>query len=305
MDLRHFQCFLVVAEELHFSRAAERLHMEQSPLSRAIKELEEDLGVQLLVRTTRSTRLTRAGHLFLEHVRRIFAAVEQARDSIQSGAMGFHDQLRIALSEISARQRLPALLALCRQEDPEVALRLFDVPLSQQIRGLHDDVYDVGFSLTNEVGNGVIAHPLWSEPLVVAIPARHPLLAYRQIPLEELARYPLALCDPQTYEGQTRAVDRLLRRLEQEPRLVDRVSSFDLMMTLVSAGLALGLGAASHIAVGREWGVVARPLAGRESVVTTYLLRTDAEPSQTLARFIERASAVEPAAFCKPANCTE
>ena len=79
MELRHLRCFLAVAEELHFARAAERLHMEQSPLSRAIKELEEDLSEQLFVRTSRSTRLTRAGNLFLEHVPRIFMALPPAR----------------------------------------------------------------------------------------------------------------------------------------------------------------------------------------------------------------------------------
>ena len=82
MELRHLRCFISVAEELHFARAAEKLHIEQSPLSRAIKELEEELGVMLFARTTRSTRLTRAGRLFLEHVQRVFTALEQARDSV-------------------------------------------------------------------------------------------------------------------------------------------------------------------------------------------------------------------------------
>lgn len=76
MNLRHLRCFIAVAQELHFDRAAERLHIEQSPSSRAIKELQEELGVQLLVRTTRSTRMTRAGKLYLEHVPRVFAALQ-------------------------------------------------------------------------------------------------------------------------------------------------------------------------------------------------------------------------------------
>lgn len=99
MEIRHLRFFLAVAEELHFARAAERLHIEQSPLSRTIKELEADLGEQLFVRTSRSTRLTRAGKLFLEHVPRVFTSLQQARDSVAAAANGFHGQLRIALSD--------------------------------------------------------------------------------------------------------------------------------------------------------------------------------------------------------------
>ena len=87
MELRHLRCFLAVAEELHFARAAERLHIEQSPLSRAIKELEEELDVLLFARTTRSTRLTRAGRMFMEHVPRVFTALQQARDSVKAAAI--------------------------------------------------------------------------------------------------------------------------------------------------------------------------------------------------------------------------
>ena len=88
MELRHLRYFLAVAEELHFARAAEKLHIEQSPLSRAIKELEEELGVKLLARTTRRTKLTHAGALFLEHVRRVLTALQQARESVQTVAKG-------------------------------------------------------------------------------------------------------------------------------------------------------------------------------------------------------------------------
>jgi DNA-binding transcriptional LysR family regulator len=155
----------------------------------------------LFARTTRSTRLTRAGKLFLEHVRRVFTVLEQARDSVKAAANGFHGQLRVALSDGITPSRLPALLALCRQEEPEVELRFFEVPLSQQIKGLHDDLYDVGFAQSDEVGDGITTMPVWSDALMVAVPARHPLLAHKRIPLEELLRYPLVLCDPQVCEG--------------------------------------------------------------------------------------------------------
>lgn len=288
MDLRHLRCFLAVAEELHFARAAEKLHIEQSPLSRTVKELEEELGVQLFIRTSRSTRLTLAGRLFLKHVPRVFTALEQARESVKSAANGFHGQLRIALSDGITPSRLPALLARCREEDPEIEIRLFEVPLAQQLKGLHDDLYDAGLSMADEVGDGIIVEPAWEDELMVAVPARHPALAYKRIPLEEVLRYPLVLGDPAVCEGHARQLDRILRKQEKEPLVVQHVATFDVMMALVSAGLALGLAGTAHIAASREPGVVGRPLAGRSPMLTTYLLRRDTEPSQALARFIER-----------------
>jgi len=300
MELRHLRYFLAVAEELHFARAAERLHIEQSPLSRAIKELEESLGVQLFVRTTRNTRLTRAGKLFLESVPRVFTALQQASDSVKAAAHGFHGQLRVALSDGIAPSRFSAFLALCRQEEPETEIRLSEVPLSQQIKGLHDDLYDVGFAQSDEVGDGIVAEAVWDDPLMVAVPARHPLLAHRHLPLEEVLRYPLVLGDPHLCEGHVRQIEHVLRRAEQEPLIAERVASTDLMMALVSAGFALGLAGASQIVASREPGVIARPLAGRAPRLTTYLLRPDNEPSETVTRFIERVGAIEPLDARKP-----
>ncbi|VUM28830.1 HTH-type transcriptional regulator BenM [Stenotrophomonas maltophilia] len=229
----------------------------------------------------------------MEHVRRVLAALEQARDSVKAAANGFHGQLRVALSDGITPSRLSALLALCRQEEPEVEIRFFEVPLSQQIKGLHNDLYDVGFAQSNEVGDGIVAMPAWSDALMVAVPARHPLLAHKRIPLDELLRYPLVLCDPQVCEGHAKHVERVLRRTEMEPLIAERVASCDLMMALVSAGFALGLAGAAHIAASREPGVVARPLALRVPPLTTYLLHLDGDPSDELARFIERVQTIE------------
>jgi len=302
MELRHLRCFLAVAEELHFARAAERLHIEQSPLSRAIKDLEDELGAQLFVRTTRSTRLTRAGKLFLEHVRRIFTALQQARDSVKAAANGFDGQLRVALSDGITPSRLPALLALCRKEEPEVEIRFSEVPLSQQIKGLHDDLYDVGFAQSDEVGDGIAAVPVWRDTLMVAVPARHPILTHKRIPLDELLRYPLVLADQQACEGYAKHIERVLRRVDVEPLVAERVVSCDLMMALVSAGFALSLIGESYIAFSREPDVVGRPLAVRVPPLTTYLLHPEGHPSEVLTRFIERVQTIDAPHFPKPAS---
>jgi DNA-binding transcriptional LysR family regulator len=284
---------MAVAEELHFARAAERLHIDQSPLSRTIKELEQELGARLFIRTTRNTQLTRAGRLLLGHMPRVFAAVEQARDSVKSAVNGFHGQLRIALSDGVTPSRLPILLARCREENPEIEIRLYEVPLAQQIKGLHDDLYDVGFSMAADVGNGILATPAWEDELMVAVPARHPLLAYKRVPVEEVLRHVLVLGDPAVCEGHARQVDRILRQQDQEPLIAQHVATFDVMMTLVSAGLAIGLAGATHITSCREPGVVARPFAGKTPMLATYLLRRDAEPSEMLAQFIERVAFID------------
>ena len=130
---------------------------------------------------------------------------------------------------------------------------------------------------------------------MVAVPTRHPVLAFKQVPLKEVLRYPLALGDPAICEGHARQVDRFLRTCEQEPLIAQRVATFDVMMTLVSAGLALGLAGEAHIISSRESGVVARRLAGKPLMLTTYLLRRDAEPSEMLARFIERVAFIDSA----------
>jgi len=294
MEFRHLRYFLAVAEELHFARAAERLHIEQSPLSRAIRELEEELGAQLFVRTSRSTRLTLAGKLLMENAPRVLLALDQARESVKAAANGFHGRLRVALSDGITPSRLPALLARCREEDPEIEIRLFEVPLAQQLSGLRDDLYDAGFSMADEVGDGIIIEPAWEDELMVAMPARHELLAHRRVPLDEVLQHPLVLGDPAVCEGHAKQIDRILRKQDREPLIEQYVATFDVMMTFVSAGLALGLAGAAHIASSHEPGVVGRPLAGKSPMLTTYLLRRDAEPSQALARFIERVEALVP-----------
>ena len=289
MELRHLRCFVALAEELHFTRAAERLHIEQPPLSRAIKELEDDLGVVLFERNRRGTVLTEAGARFLQDVRRVFAVLKQAQENVRAVAAGLSGSLRIAVSDGAIDPRLSALLARCREEEPEIEIRLSEVPLADQLRGLRSGDFSIGFAHTAEVGDGIVTEPLWHDPLVVAVPARHPLLSHKAVPLHQLAIYPLVLCDPQVCEGCHRELARLLRPLERPPDVAEHVSSLDMMLTLVGAGYGVGFITATRVAASPRPDVVIRPLAMDSAIITTYLLRPVSEDLPvSVERFIAR-----------------
>lgn len=165
--------------------------------------------------------------------------------------------------------------------------------MDQQIQGLHDDLYDVGFAMAEEVGDGIVAIPAWEDELMVAVPARHTALAHSRIPLEEVLRYPMVLGDPAVCVGHALQVERILCRQDQEPIIAQRVATFGVMMILVAAGIAFGLAGSSHIASSRELGVVARRLQGTPPMLVTYLLRRDGEPSEMLNRFIARVASID------------
>ena len=183
--------------------------------------------------------------------------------------------MRKAVSDGAIDPRLSAFLAHCREEEPEIEIRLSEVPLSEQLRGLRSGDFTIGFAHTADVGEGVVAEALWHSPLVIAVPARHELLAHKVVPLHELGDHPLVLCDPTVCEGYCREVTRLLRSLEREPNVVEHVSSLDMMLTLVAAGFGVGFATATRIAACNRPDVVVRPLATESAVIATYLLRPD------------------------------
>jgi len=284
MELRYLRRFVVLAEELHFARAAERLYIEQSPLSRTIKALEDELGVMLFHRGSRGTRLTSAGVAFLQDMRRLFMVLEHARENAKAVAAGLRGSVRIAISDSAIDGRLPIFLARCREEAPEIELHICEVTLSEQLRGLRDGDFVFGLAHTADVGAGIVAESLWKDPLGVAAPIRHPLLAYQAIPPHALAGYPLILCDWQGSE-----LSGLLPSLKDEAYVIERASSHDMMLALVSAGYGIGFITANRFALCRRSDVVMRPLAGDSAVMTTYLLRpANINLTAPLVRFIAR-----------------
>lgn len=289
MNLRQLQCFLAVAEERHFTRAADRLHIEQSPLSRTIRDLEHDLGVTLFERGAGiGTRLTPAGKALAESAPRIFTLVDQARSSTLAAAAGSRATLRIALSDGILPKRLAALLACCREEEPDIHLQLCEVPLAEQLKGLQHNLFDVGFACVPGEPHSLCSETLWQTELVVALPPRHPLLVHKHVPAAELSGCPLVLFHPELQSGLHQQVMSLLANTES-PITVAAQASKEMLISLVAAGYAVGLSCAAQLKAHDTENIVLRPLAGEPVRLSTHLLYAAYEPDTPLSRFIHRA----------------
>ncbi|MFT4100480.1 MAG: LysR family transcriptional regulator [Burkholderiaceae bacterium] len=289
MELRHLRYFLAVAEEQHFTRAAARLYVDQSALSKAIKELEDELDVTLFARDRRGTRLTSAGKAFSQDTRRVFAVLEQAQENARGVAAGLRGGLHLAVSDGAIYPRLSGFLAHWRAYEPEIAIHMAEVPLAEQLYGLRSGDFMAGFSHTADVGKGIVAEAIWQDPLILAVSSTHPLLSYKRVPFQELSSHPLVLCASQACEGYGRELARLLDLLEHDPNVVEHATSLEMMLTLVGAGYGVGLTTAVRVEGCQYIDIVTRPLALESAVITTYLLRPDqANMPEAVERFILR-----------------
>jgi DNA-binding transcriptional LysR family regulator len=187
VELRHLRYFIAVAEELNFSRAAERLHMAQPPLSAAIRQLERDLGVDLFVRTTREVKLTDAGSAFLKGARRTLADAERAAEDAKRAAAGELGHLRIAYSWSTRFETLPTLGRAFRASHPDVELLAQELWNARMPPAFHSGSIDIALSLCPEIGAELELAPIRSERLVALLPENHPLAREDAISLSALA----------------------------------------------------------------------------------------------------------------------
>ncbi|QKD43575.1 LysR family transcriptional regulator [Alicycliphilus denitrificans] len=293
MEFRLLRYFIATAEELHLARAAERLGIEQSPLSRAMRDLERLLEVRLFDRSCRQTRLTWAGQVFLEECKRVIATVDQAVQATKAAALGYQGYLRIAICDSLAQPRIAALLASSREEEPELEIRVFELPFSQQLIGLHNNLLDVGFALSDAVSEGLVAEAVWTDPLSVVVPARHPLLEHSEVELNDALKCPLVLCHPESGSGCHHQIQAVLDAGTGTPKVVDRVTSLGVMLTLVGAGYGIGFGIASQVKSLQRADIAIRPFAGAPPALNTYLLRRRGEPAEAMKRFLQRVEATK------------
>ncbi|MEU6218843.1 LysR family transcriptional regulator [Streptomyces sp. NPDC047022] len=187
MELRQLSYFVTVAEELHFGRAAERLHIVQSAVSQQIRRLERELGAELFDRSPRHVRLTPAGERLLPEARAVLSAADRARAAV-TPAPG----LRLGTST-GLGAHLDRILAAFARRLPDVPVELLSLPSAQRLAAVADGRLDGAFVRSAEPVPGIRVLPLWSDPLVAAVPAGHPLGERTEIGVEELAGLPLTI----------------------------------------------------------------------------------------------------------------
>jgi len=242
-SLRELECFLAVAEELSFTRAAERLRLAQPPLSRHIRALEETLGVTLFERSRRRVALTPAGGAFRAEARDILPRLRRAGEAAKRAARGETDRVEVGFVSAVLSPELVAVFTHFAKRQPQVRLQLHDLSPSEQLANLARGELDVAFvGVAPERLPAGLAATRWREEALLAfIPPNHPLASRREIRLAELADEPFVMISAEAAPGYTSLVHRFCLDEGFRPRVVQEASRAQAVAALTVAGSGVSI----------------------------------------------------------------
>jgi len=287
IELRHLRHFVAVAEELNFRRAAERVHVDQTPLSRTVRDLEDQLGVLLLARTPRSLRLTPAGARLLDEARKILLRVERTKRVVRETDLRYRAPLRIGVADGLAQPKLTECFIRWRELAPEVPLDLSEMRATELLAAMRREEVDAGFSFGVADDDAIEQERAWSYPLMALAPAGHELASFRTVSLAEVVAFSLIACHPDHEPGMRQQTDAIVRKYTAAPVIAGEANSLTGLITRVGAGLGVGLVDSGHLETLRRADVVAVPLAEDEPIIT-YVLHKHQRfgPPDALQRFL-------------------
>ncbi|QEH81653.1 LysR family transcriptional regulator [Sphingomonas sp. C8-2] len=288
IQLRQLRYFLAVAEELNFTRAAERIGIAQPPLSQQISNLERELGAELFVRSNRSVTLTEAGEALIPYAHRLLNDTDRAASLIGEIARGERGLLRLGAVYSAVYTVIPHALRTFSSLRPHVKIQLAEMTIAQQLAALAAGEIDVGLLRGPIMEPGIETVSLFEESFVAALPADHPLAGEKELSLEALARHPFIIIAPTL--SRLYSMRMLTALIERNMRftIAQEVADMSTLLSLVGAGLGVSLVPASVQGM-RIDPIVYRPL--RETMPTTVFqlaYRKDME-SHVLPSFIDAA----------------
>jgi DNA-binding transcriptional LysR family regulator len=240
-DISLLRCFVTVAEEMHFGRAAERMNMSQPPFSRQIQILERILDVQLLERTSRSVKLTPAGQSFLPEARHILQLLDNATLLAKRIALGKTGSLKIGFTAMTAVGSLPHLVAGFRDAFPHAELILQEANSADQLRKLHSSEIDIAIVRPPLPPTALQSLCLSTESLMAAIPASHALSEKPKLTLRDFAGEPFISYLPYEAYYLCTVVGDLLAKAGVTPNYVQKLTQVHAVMALVHAGIGVSI----------------------------------------------------------------
>jgi DNA-binding transcriptional LysR family regulator len=289
-DLRRLRYFVAVAERLHFGRAAQALHISQPPLSRAIRALEDELGVPLFARTRRKVELTAEGARLLEETRRLTGQLERTVQELRAMASGRHARLRIGFVSLADYGVLPELLRAYKAAHPAVRLSLREMLSPDQATALHAGELDFGLLLPPVSGAARLEHVVVQrERFVVALPAKHRRARGEGgLRLRELAGEPFVMIPRQIAPRLYDIVAQLAIEAGMSLNVAQEAIQMQTVVSLVSSGLGAAVVPGSVANLGRR-GVVYRSLADRHPRLDLWLAWRRGPLTETAASLVAQA----------------
>ncbi|KWV52573.1 hypothetical protein AS156_10275 [Bradyrhizobium macuxiense] len=291
MGLRHLRYFVAIGEELNFTRAAERLHIAQPPLSQQIRQLEEELGVTLLQRNSRPVRRTEAGELFLARARVLLASLDDAVADTRRVGRGQAGKLAIGFVGSAMFAGLPDIVGAYRDEHPDVALVLDEMLAADIAEALRRRRIDVGIARPALLPEAGLAQRLiLEEPYVAALPRAHPLAARSDIALGELSDDAFVLYPARPEPSVTSLIVTACQAAGFTPRLAQEVLHLQTAIGLIAAGVGVSLvpKAAARAQSGR--GVAYVPLTAPAVVAPLTIAWREEDASPAVQRLLEIAT---------------
>ncbi len=289
IELRHLRYFITVAEEGHITRAAERLGIQQPPLSLQIRQLERELDVQLFRRVPRGVELTPAGQALLDHARGVFEQVERAAAATRRTARGEQGRLVIGFtSSTPFHPFVPRIIRAFRELTPLVSLALEESGSSELVQGLRNETIDAAF-IRSPVADiaGLVVRPLLEESMIVALPAGHALAnSSSPLPLSQLANETFILYKRPGGPGLYDAIITACRGAGFSPRVGQEAPRILSTLNLVAAGLGVSIVPESLNRLQMD-GVAYRPLADDPPLRAPLILACrSSEHSAAVQRFV-------------------
>ena len=247
MELRHLRYFVVVAEEQNVTRAAARLHVSQPPLSRQIRDLEEELGVELFWRTAKSLALTEAGKIFLIEVRAVLLRVDQAVEAVRAVASTNRGTLHVGYAPSLTVKLLPLTLRIFEREHPGVRVSLHDLSTEECIERLANGKIDLALTVRPPASRmrGLTFEKLATYPIRCAVASTHRLAGRRAVPMAELKGERFIVYSQKEYPEYCEALRDLFRPFGFEPRIGGEYEGVTGLIAAVEAGQGIAIVSAS------------------------------------------------------------